>query len=188
VRTGFKLLGLYPPAKAYMVQMKYKPRPRFGAGLQVADARGAKATVVGSMIPQPLVMTVARDEVLLDEILPDTPVALVFHETPQEVLTAQAQADLERAGATVIGLTPEWSTPQSGAFPIVRDRSRFFSDAPFAGYLGQILLLRRDRYVAAVAAPDQTSTLLSALKTMRVPPAQQTGSTDGTPEVLIQSA
>jgi 3-(3-hydroxy-phenyl)propionate hydroxylase len=174
VRTGFKLLGLYPSAKAYMVQMKYKPRPRFGAGLQVADARGAKATVVGSMIPQPRVMTVARDELLFDQILPDTPIALVFHEAPQEVLTAQAQADLERAGATVIGLTPEWSTPQSGAFPIVRDRSRFFTNAPFSGYLGQVLLLRRDRYVAAVATPDKTDTLLSTLKNMRAARDKQT--------------
>lgn len=169
VRTGFKLLGLYPPAKAYMVQMKYKPRPRFRAGLQVPDAQDAKTTVVGSMIPQPLVTTLARDEVLLDEILPDTPIALVFHETPQDALSAEAQSDLERAGATVIGLTPEWINPQTGAFPIVRDRSRFFSNAPFAGYLGKVLVLRRDRYVAAAAAPDQISTLISALQNMRAP-------------------
>jgi hypothetical protein len=40
--------------------------------------------------------------------------------------------------------------------------------------LGQVLLLRRDRYVAAVATPDKTDTLLSTLKNMRAARDKQT--------------
>ncbi|MGO4852384.1 bifunctional 3-(3-hydroxy-phenyl)propionate/3-hydroxycinnamic acid hydroxylase [Phaeovulum sp. W22_SRMD_FR3] len=174
IRTGMSLLGLYGPAKTYMVQMKYKPRPRFAAGLLRPDGRPTKATGVGRMIPQPLVVTPRREECLLDALLPDTPVALIFDENPQEVLAPEMQARFEAAGATVIGLTPEWVNPRNGTFTIVRDRSRFFSEAPFAGYLGQVLLLRRDRYVAGAAPVARAEDLLPLLHSMRAAPSGET--------------
>lgn len=168
IRTGFGILGLYPPAKAYVAQMKYKPRPRFIGGMLRPDGKSRQHTAVGRMIPQPLVTTVQGDEVLLDCVLPDSPIALVFDVDPQKALSPELQAQFEQAGATVIGLTPEWINPQDGRFTVVRDRSRFFSAAPFADYLGQILLVRRDRYIAAAAPLSDASTLLDTLRLMRV--------------------
>lgn len=174
IRTGMSLLGLYGPAKAYMVQMKYKPRPRFAAGLLRPDGKQPKETVVGRMIPQPLVVNAQREECLLDAVLPDTPVALIFNVAPQDALTPEMQAQFEAAGATVIGLTPEWINPGKGTFPIVRDRSRFFSEALFADYLGQVLLLRRDRYVAGAAPVHHAGELLPLLRSLRAQPSQKT--------------
>lgn len=171
-RVGFGLLGFYGPAKDYFVQMKYKPRPRFRNGLQVPDGKPAKQTVVGGMIPQPMVTTVTREEVLLDSVLPDAPVALVFDEHPQTALSPEVQAQFQAAGAVIVGLTPEWMNPLDADFPIVRDRSRFFLADPFARYLGHVLLLRRDRYVLATAPKSRAHDLIANLKSIHARPPE----------------
>lgn len=167
-RIGFRLLGLYRPARDYVAQMKYKPKPRFRAGLIEPDGRGARHTIVGRMIPQPLVMTPGREEMLLDAVLPDRPVVLILSEQPGEMISAADQARIEAAGAVVVGLTPEWINPIDGAFPEVRDRSRFFSELPYAAYLGRALLLRRDRYVAAAVPADDAASLIPMIARITV--------------------
>ena len=150
-RTGFDVLGLYPPAREYFAQMRYKPPPRFRQGLLWQDGRAAAATMVGRLLPQPIVETAERKRCLLDRVLPDRPVVLVFDENPDRVVDQAMRQQLEALGATVVGLTPEWMNPNPTSFPIVRDVSRFFNKGRLAGYLGHAFLLRRDRYVAATA-------------------------------------
>ncbi|MEM9211415.1 MAG: bifunctional 3-(3-hydroxy-phenyl)propionate/3-hydroxycinnamic acid hydroxylase [Pseudomonadota bacterium] len=148
-RTGFRILSLYPPARDYVAHMKYKPRPRFAAGMLEADGQSGTATTIGKMIPQPLVVTHDRREMLLDDVLPDAPVALCFDEHPERAIPSELRTQLNDAGILVVGLTPEWMNPAQAEFPIVRDRSNGFGARPFADYLGHVLLLRRDRYVFA---------------------------------------
>ncbi len=149
IRTGFHMLGLYPPARDYFAQMKYKPKPRFVEGLLWPDERGPKRTAVGRMIPQPVVETTKRERVLLDVVLPDKPVVLIYTERPDEVLGSADVEKIRAAGGAVVGLTPEWINPVAAGFEIVRDHTRLFSNPPFADYLGHVLVLRRDRYLAA---------------------------------------
>jgi 3-(3-hydroxy-phenyl)propionate hydroxylase len=151
VRGAFRVLGLYPPARDYIVQMKYKPKPRFGDGLFWPDDCAATETAVGRLLPQPVVEAVGRSRVLLDAFLPDQPVVLVFDEYPDRVVSPAQLARFVGAGAAVIGLTPEWINPIAAAFPIYRDVSRLFSESALRSYLGSAFLLRRDRYVAATA-------------------------------------
>ncbi len=149
VRGAFNLLGLYPPARDYFSQMRFKPKPRFKDGLIWPDSRDAKKTLVGQMISQPVMETVDRDHVLLDDILPDRPVVLVYAQRPDELITKVSCQKIQAQGATVIGVTPEGTNPARAHFPIARDQSRFFAQRPYIDYLGYALLLRRDRYIAA---------------------------------------
>jgi len=151
-RTGFRILGLYPPAKAYVAQMKYKPKPRFDEGLLWKQGDGAADSAIGRMLPQPVVEAIDDSRALLDTVLPDRPVALIFSERPEQALSPADRDRLTTAGAAVIGLTPEWIKPVAADFPIVRDQQRLFSAPTYARYLEHVLLLRRDRYVAAAAA------------------------------------
>lgn len=150
IRAGFRLLGLYGPARDYFAQMKYKPKPKFSAGL-IRPAPGQPgAGAIGRMIPQPLATGLDRRQVLLDTVLPDRPVVLVFSETPDRWVDDEMLERLRTLGCGVVGLTPEWMNPISAPFPILRDQSRFFSQRPFRDCLEKALLLRRDRYVAAI--------------------------------------
>lgn len=61
--------------------------------------------MVGRLVPQPVVEDSHRHRVLLDRVLPDGPVALVFDEFPDRALSVDVIRALEAAGATVVGLT-----------------------------------------------------------------------------------
>jgi 3-(3-hydroxy-phenyl)propionate hydroxylase len=170
IRAAFRLLGLYRPAKDYFAQMKYKPKPRFAAGLIRPEGRPRHTIVVGRMIPQPIVTTPERKDLLLDGLLPDRPVVLVFAECPDEEVDAETLVLLRAAGAEVVGLTPEWMNPVERDFPVVRDRSRLFSAQPFSSYLGKALLLRRDRYVSAVSDAGDAKSLLAEIARLTAGP------------------
>jgi 3-(3-hydroxy-phenyl)propionate hydroxylase len=150
IRAGFRLLGLYGPARDYFAQMKYKPKPKFAAGL-IRPATGRPGSgAIGRMIPQPLVTGCDGRQTLLDTVLPNRPVVLVFSKTPDRWVDSAMVEQMGSLGCTVVGLTPEWINPVQAAFPIFRDQSRFFSQSPFRECLDHALLLRRDRYVAAI--------------------------------------
>ncbi|MEO1330912.1 MAG: bifunctional 3-(3-hydroxy-phenyl)propionate/3-hydroxycinnamic acid hydroxylase [Pseudomonadota bacterium] len=167
VRGAFRALGLVPSARDYFAQMRYKPKPRFAQGMIWADDASPKRSAVGQMIPQPIIETPDRRTLLLDDWLPGGVTALVFAEDPAAALDSAHRQMLEAAGATVRGLTPEWMNPSVDPLPSARDRSRLFSAAPYRGYLGHVLLLRSDRYLAAsapAAEADRLAPLVRALQ------------------------
>lgn len=171
IRTGFRLLGLYPPARDYFAQMKYKPKPRFERGLLWPDAKPAKSTIVGRLLHQPETEDEARNRLLLDDRLPDRPVVLVFSAYPDRALDAETMAALEAAGAAVVGITPEWMNPVSAAFPVYRDASRHFSNPQMQAYLEHAILLRRDRYVAAAVPAVDARALVANIRAISAAPA-----------------
>lgn len=162
-RIAFRALGFYPPARDYFAQMRYKPKPRFRQGLLWPDGLSEKATIVGRLIPQPLVDDTGRHRKLLDQVLPDRPVILVFDEFPDRALASDTVAALQAAGAAVIGMTPEWMNPVEGVFPVYRDAGRLFGGPQMRAYLGHTLLLRRDRYVASAVPVDRSGELVERI-------------------------
>jgi len=168
-RTVFAALGLYPPVRDYFAQMRYKPKPRFRAGLLWPDGRNEKVTIIGRLIPQPIVEDTARKRRLLDFVLPEGPVILVFDEFPDRTISAEATRTLMEAGANLVGLTPEWMNPIDGSFPVYRDVDRLFSTKQMKAYLGHAILLRQDRYVAAAVPIGEASELAAKIKGLIAP-------------------
>lgn len=159
VRAAFRILGLFPPARDYFLQMRYKPKPSYRKGLLWPDGRSESKTMVGRLLPQPLVESSARKRTLLDDVLPDLPVILVFDEYPDRVVDRETYEAMTKAGAAVIGLTPEWMNPHSKGFEVYRDLSKLFRAAHLASYLGHAFLLRRDHYIAAIAPVGEIASL-----------------------------
>ena len=130
-QSGFRALNVWPPARDYVAQMRYKPAPRFNAGFLLPDGRGRRSWI-GRMLPQPMVPAADGREVLLDELL-----------GPGFALVARTAADLarlrhpvwERLGAARIALPP-------GTAAALDDAS------------GHAVLLRPDRYVMAMIPLD----------------------------------
>jgi 3-(3-hydroxy-phenyl)propionate hydroxylase len=71
IENAFRVLSLFPKARDYIAQMRFKPPPRFAQGFVVPDGAGARHTLVGRLFPQPRVETVDGLEVLLDDMLGD---------------------------------------------------------------------------------------------------------------------
>jgi 3-(3-hydroxy-phenyl)propionate hydroxylase len=67
--TFFRVMALFPKARDYIAQMKFKPPPRFTEGFIVPDGAKPRHTLVGRLFPQPRVRTAEGREVLLDDVL-----------------------------------------------------------------------------------------------------------------------
>jgi 3-(3-hydroxy-phenyl)propionate hydroxylase len=63
-----RLISLYPPARDYVMQLKFKPKPRFFEGCFVPAAAGALLPA-GQLLPQPWVELRGGKRVRLDEVL-----------------------------------------------------------------------------------------------------------------------
>ena len=88
----------------------------YRAGLIWPDGRPEKRTLIGQMLSQPEIEDRSRKRMLLDEVLPDKPVAIVFDDRPGEVLSGANLARLGEAGATVVEILPEWQSGAGGLF------------------------------------------------------------------------
>ena len=149
VRSAFRCLGLYPPARDYFATMRFKPRPVFSSGLVEERTRSPAGSLTGSLFPQPLVEQPDGSTLLLDELLPDGPAIVIHSEHPEAEVSQQAIKSFGDLGVFVFGLTPEWMKARVARIPTGRDRNRILSEREFRPFLGSAMLLRCDRYVAA---------------------------------------
>ena len=159
-RALFRLLTLFPAVREYVMQMKYKPKPRFEAGFIWHTARPRKTSVVGQMLPQPVVEATDRCTYLLDDVLGDRPTLLILSKQPDIALSYDLMCRFEALGIAVLGVTPHSMNPVATTFPVFRDKSRGLSNLPYAAYVGYGLLIRRDRYIAAARPVAQLEGLL----------------------------
>ena len=65
---ALKLASLYPPARDYVLHLKFKPKPRFFEGFFV-PAPASAALPAGQLLPQPWVERPGGTRVRLDEVL-----------------------------------------------------------------------------------------------------------------------
>ena len=105
-QAGLLALNLVPPARDYVTQMKYKPPPRFHHGFLLPDGRG-RHSVVGRLLPQPMVRTAAGTSVLLDEVLGNRFVLLLRTADPAAGFARLAHPVWDRLGARRVALLPD---------------------------------------------------------------------------------
>ena len=147
-QSGFLALNVWPPARDYVAQMKYKPPPRFETGFLIADGRG-RTSMVGRLLPQPLVGTASGQTLLLDEVLGSRFVLLLRSASPAEDFAELQQPIWGKLGAARLALLPVGATAQStGEIEVVTEIGDILA-AALAAYPQCALLVRPDHYVAA---------------------------------------
>lgn len=160
-QLGFRALRIYPPASDYVVQMKYKPKPRFAAGFLVNADKDAGAPWVGQLFPQPEVLASDGRRVLLDDVLGDG-----FSLLTRSLDAAKAVCGLDGLRAIAprcVAVLPENVAPvMYDGMTIVRETGTSLASLP----PDALLLLRPDRYVAAVFQPSTMPSAAGALKTV----------------------
>jgi len=142
-RALFRTLGLWPAARSYFAEMKYKPPPRFDGGFLLGDMLSRRG-IVGRMLPQPVMRGGEHDGKLLDEVLGQGFTLL-------GVGVTQAALDALPLGDGWDGLIRRRVALPVEAVP------------DLAPYAGGVLLLRPDRYVAARIPGDDPAGATAAL-------------------------
>lgn len=172
-QTAFRALNLYPPARDYVAQMKYKPPPRFNQGFLVPDGRGRRS-LVGRLLPQPMIRTPDGTEALLDTLLGGGFTLLTRSATAEADQSRLSQPIWTHIGAHRVALLPAGAANPTSAM----QESNHGLEAAFATLPNQAVLLRPDHYVAAVidlTNPDPTirkiETLFAATRSSLPPSA-----------------
>jgi 3-(3-hydroxy-phenyl)propionate hydroxylase len=149
VQSAFRLLGLYAPARDYVMQMKYKPQPHYQCGLVVG---AAGAAIRGRMFPQPMVELRDGSRVLLDEVLGSEFAVMELDDGRLPVAPGRVERLLRPVLVRVI--------PREHRFIVEGDRADALQVRDATGAIGEVfrradvrgVIVRPDRYVAAAIA------------------------------------
>lgn len=171
--NAIRIANLVPTVRDYFMQMKFKPKPRFEAGFLVPNGEAAKTSLVGRMLPQPRVVAVdpqapagsGEKELLLDEVTGFGFALLAYGSDAVTALMAAEHPLWRRLDARRVALLPpdgKLPSPIPNGIAVARDRAGRFTKLFPAGQT-RLLLLRPDRYVAAVFAPEQAAQAVGAL-------------------------
>ena len=152
-QAGFRALNVWPPARDWVQQMRYKPPPRFNHGFLVPDGRGRRS-IVGRLLPQPRVRRADGMEALLDELTGNR-FALVLPGGQPAALAGLRQPVWDELGVVRVALVRNGAPVAAVDGILIAALANDALDAVAEDYAGHALLLRPDHYVAAaVPLPD----------------------------------
>ncbi|HEY6493397.1 MAG TPA: bifunctional 3-(3-hydroxy-phenyl)propionate/3-hydroxycinnamic acid hydroxylase [Trebonia sp.] len=163
--VAFRGLQKLPGARDYILQMKYKPMPRYVRGAVVPYAGTAKDVPLGRMFIQPAVENADGHRVMLDDTLGSSFAVLGLHVDPASALSADSAAWWRSLGARSVQVLAPRGAPgpepgsrrkrpdgggDDGWCTTVEDVDGAFRDWLLKRPADNIIVLRPDRYVAAI--------------------------------------
>ncbi|WP_104183903.1 bifunctional 3-(3-hydroxy-phenyl)propionate/3-hydroxycinnamic acid hydroxylase [Mycobacterium avium] len=162
--------SIVPTLKRYVLEMRFKPMPRYEHGAVVHANPGRADSPVGTLFIQPRVDTRDQQDVLLDDVLGPWFAVLCWNNNPRKILGETAFANWKALGARFSALRPatqlHWTGHDDPDVVVVGDR-RGDLKSWFDIHAESVLFLRPDRCIAgaciAQRAPDLSAALFDAL-------------------------
>jgi len=171
LRDGIaRAAGAVPALKRYIVEMRFKPMPRYEAGAVVHAEPRQRDSPVGTLFIQPRVDTRDASGVLLDDVLGPWFAVLCWNNHPRRVLGDVAFSAWKALGARFVALRPQtqlhWAGDDDPDVVVVGDHDGRLK-AWFDVRDESVLFLRPDRCIAGASiaqlAPDTSVSLIRAL-------------------------
>ena len=168
MQTLIRLLSVFPPARDYVMQMKFKPKPRFREGFVVPDGAAEQTSLSGRLFVQPTVESPDGHSMPLDDALGRGFKLLVFGPLPGEPLPALRLPPA--LAAEQFWIVPQdynfpYPLPPGNAHTLLRDRDGGI-EAVVRSFAPCAVLLRPDRYVAAVIPLAQAEAVCGRLNAL----------------------
>lgn len=158
-RLLLRALEPFPKVRDYLIQMRFKPRPRYTQGAFVGlDAPEFESDLTGEMIPQPWVQG-PGGRTRLDDLLGPGFALITQDDAGESAVQRLGQAGLAGLPMQHLRLdTAAGTTPRPHHVrPLDVALSR-----PFQTHRDRVLLIRPDRYCAASFPPDRLEEGLAA--------------------------
>ena len=165
ISAAFALIGLLPPLRDYFLQMRFKPKPRFTKGLVLTEGEAGKLSC-GQMFPQPMLTDTHGNERLLDEAI-GAGFALIQYSDATRQRIDELKHDLwDHLEAKRILILPEHVQvmPSIPDCTVLQDREGLLKG--ILGDSNKFLLLRPDRYIAAIFDRATETTAAESLQSL----------------------
>lgn len=166
VRDGIAYaLNYIKPIKQYLLEMRFKPMPQYHDGVLIQNK--LKNSPVGKMFIQPKVELVSGEQVLLDEIIGNDFAILAWGVDPQWGLSETSLQQWKKLGVKFIQVLP--------AIQLQNEKRKQYDGVICVGDIGtdirtwfgrtndSMVILRPDRFVAALAIPQSVDQISQAL-------------------------
>ncbi len=162
--------SIVPSLKRYVLEMRFKPMPRYEQGAVVHSEPRRTDSPVGTLFEQPRVNTREHQNALLDDVLGGGFAILCWNNNPREILGATAFANWKALGAKFVAARPlsqlHWTGHDDPDVVVVGDRGGHLK-AWFDTHQESVLFLRPDRCIAgaciAQLAPELSVSLFDVL-------------------------
>ena len=157
----------YAPARDYILQLKFKPKPQFDAGFFVPNAAPGDAMRAGRLFVQPRVELPSGARVLLDDVLGEGFACVGWDTAPDEPALSETLAGLRAKRLVILrGQQPfPQASPPHAHLRTARDCDGVLENL-LDGMHAHTLLLRPDRYVLAVLRPATFTRDLARVKAL----------------------
>ena len=158
-----------PPVKRWTVEMRFKPVPDYRQGFAAPEGHGHGPPTVGRMLPQPDVETADGVRVHLDDVLGPWFAVVGFECDPLSGLTAGELATLERFRPRIIRVIESRAGERHHRHRCVAGETVVVEDVDnqlrpwFHARRRDVVVVRPDRYVAAMTTPQHLGAALSRL-------------------------
>jgi 3-(3-hydroxy-phenyl)propionate hydroxylase len=156
-----------PGAREYILQMKYKPVPRYTTGFVLGAKAADKKSPVGRAFPQPVVQRLDGTRVRLDDVFGSRIAVLGLVAGTAEAISPELAAELAKHNVVVVQshVTPAYrregqfdATTRARSGPLdvidIYDLEGGLRDLHIARPRDEVIVIRPDRYVAAVSGLD----------------------------------
>ena len=162
--------SVVPPLKRYILEMRFKPMPRYEQGAVCHVEPRSESSPTGTLFIQPRVDTREAPNVLLDDVLGSGFAVLCWSNNPRAFLGDEAFGRWKALGATFVAARPmtqlHWTGHDDPDVVVVGDRTGALK-AWFDTHTDSVLFLRPDRCVAgaciAQRAPELSASLFKVL-------------------------
>ncbi len=172
----FRLVQGLPNARDYVLQMKFKPLPRYLDGVVIHQNPIDKRSPIGRMFVQPIVETLDHRRVKLDDAIGNWFAIIGLRKDPAEYLSAEERGFWKENGARLVMIAKSRSAPQAyRASPdtlVLDDVTGAFRDFGMARKQDEFIILRPDRYVAAICNAQNLNTVSRKLRAILMGSAQ----------------
>ncbi|MBV8348554.1 MAG: bifunctional 3-(3-hydroxy-phenyl)propionate/3-hydroxycinnamic acid hydroxylase, partial [Mycolicibacterium sp.] len=167
---AIRAASVVPSLKRYVLEMRFKPMPRYEHGAVCHAEPRSDASPVGTLFVQPRVDTRDRQDVLLDDVLGLGFAVVCWNNNPRALLGADWFVRWKALGARFVAARPltqlHWTGHDDPDVVVVGDRSGALK-AWFDAHAESVLFLRPDRCIAgaciAQLAPELSASLFKVL-------------------------
>jgi len=150
----FRLIQGLPSVRDYILQMKFKPLPRYTEGIVVPRDGMEKDGPVGRMLPQPFVETAEGRRVRLDDAIGNWFAIIGVNRDPQAALSPAVRDRWLAMGGVFVRINRSRAHPDAkqvlDGTIVLDDVAGAFRDWSLRLPDAQCILLRPDRYVSAI--------------------------------------